>query len=127
MHSQMHAKEVGKARSDCLMGDGMLVALTGDEFFDRVVEKTQQKEQEQLRKARAHEEDTEYKAKLAEWQAQDHQRVELNKARWVAHKLATNEWNEAKKAAKKAKDFEIRKLVKRLKGLQYVLSELHAR
>ena len=67
----MHAKEAGKARSDRLMGDGMPVALTGDEFFDCVMEKTQQKEQEQLRRARAHEEDTEYKAKLAEWQAQD--------------------------------------------------------
>ena len=51
------------------MGDGIPVALTGDEFFDCVMEKTQQKEQEQLYKARAHEEDTEYKAKLAEWQA----------------------------------------------------------
>ena len=67
----MHAKEAGKARSDHLMRDGMPVALTGDEFFDHVIEKTQQKEQEQLHKARAHEEDTEYKAKLAEWQAQD--------------------------------------------------------
>ena len=54
-------------------------------------------------KTRAHKENTEYKTKLAEWQAQDHQRVELNKARWVAHKLAINEWNEAKKAAKLAK------------------------
>ena len=54
-------------------------------------------------KARAHEEDTEYKAKLAEWQAQDCQQVELNKARRVAHKLATNEWNKAKKAVKLAK------------------------
>ena len=41
VHSQMHAKEIGKARSDCLIGDGMPVALTGDEFFDCVMEKTQ--------------------------------------------------------------------------------------
>ena len=38
--SQMHAKKAGKARSDRLMGDEMPVALTGDEFFDHVVEKT---------------------------------------------------------------------------------------
>ena len=56
-----------------------------------------------MHKARAYEEDTEYKAKLAEWQAQNHQWVELNKARQVAYKLAINEWNEAKKAAKLAK------------------------
>ena len=40
VRSQMHAKKAGKARSDRLMGDGMPVALTGNEFFDHVVEKT---------------------------------------------------------------------------------------
>ena len=103
VRGQLHAKEAGKARSDRLMGDGMPVALTGDEFYERVVQKTHQQAQDQARKAQAQEADAEYRIKLAEWQVQDKERIEANKARRAAHKLALSEWNEAKKAAKAAK------------------------
>ena len=65
----MYVKETGKARSDCLMEDGMLVVLTGDKFFWPYYEEDIIKEQEQLHKARIYKENIEYKVKLAEWQA----------------------------------------------------------
>ena len=64
MRGQLHAKEAGKAWSDCLMGDGMPVALTGDEFYECVVQKTHQQAQDQACKAQAQEADAEYRIKL---------------------------------------------------------------
>ena len=53
--------------------------------------------------AREQEADADYRARLAEWQAEDCQCIDLNKAKWATHKLAMNAWNDTRKAAKSAK------------------------
>jgi hypothetical protein len=64
---QKKAKGKGKGK---LVGDGLLLLLSGDEFYEKVVEFTQWQQEEVVRKAVHTHEKAELVGPMAEWKKQ---------------------------------------------------------
>jgi hypothetical protein len=63
-------KEKGKAKGK-LVGDGLPLLLSGDEFYGKVVEFTQWQQEEALKKAMKERENAELAGPIAEWKKQE--------------------------------------------------------
>lgn len=83
-----------------LIGDGLPKMLTGDEFYERVVEFTKwQQEQEKLR-AERQEDAAGYKIELAAWNKEENERKAKNKERSEEFHMEVAAWNERREKAK---------------------------
>jgi hypothetical protein len=94
--NQKEAKKGEKGTKGRLMGDGMPVLLTSDEFYEKVVEfeaETRRKEQEKLERAEARKE---LSGQLAEWKKQEDERKEANQRQRDTYKAAVQNWEEAR-------------------------------
>ncbi|KAF9470034.1 hypothetical protein BDN70DRAFT_779237, partial [Pholiota conissans] len=81
-----------KTQKGKLVGDGLPRMLTGDAFYERVIEFTKwQKEQEQL-KADRRDEAEGYKAKVDAWKEGEKLRIAANKARSAKYRTALENW-----------------------------------
>ena len=65
VRAQLNTKEKGKAKNDRLLGSGMPVALSGDEFYERVAQKKKAQEAEATRKELVQKADQEFKDAMA--------------------------------------------------------------
>jgi hypothetical protein len=91
------AKGKGKGK---LVGDGLPLLLSGDEFYEKVVVFTQWQQEEATKKAVREHEKAELAGPIAEWKKQELARKAENEAKRQRYHAALVKWEEAKEAAK---------------------------
>jgi hypothetical protein len=93
-------KGKGKGR---LMGDGLPKMLTSDEFYEKVAEFSEWKQQEEAHKQAQMESRGQWQAALKEWEANEVTRKEENEDIRERNKHSLKVWQDSKKAATRAK------------------------
>jgi hypothetical protein len=83
-----------------LVGDGLPKMLTGDVFYERVVEFTKWQQEQEKQKAERRVDTAGYKLELAAWKDKEKERKTKNKERSEAYHAEVAAWNERKAAAK---------------------------
>lgn len=103
-------KSKGKGK---LMGDGLPKMLSGDEFFERVVEFTAWQDEEEIRREQKNHIHTLWKNAEKEWEAERDQIKKENDLHDARNKSAKAKWKRAQAAAKRArKSFKEAKPIK---------------
>ena len=97
-------KQKGKGKGKGkLMGDGLPKMLTGDEFYEKVVEFSEWKRQEAAHKQSQTELRGKWQVALKEWEANEVMRKEENEDIKERNKNSLKVWQDSKKAATRAK------------------------
>jgi hypothetical protein len=104
LKGQLYAKtDGGQKKSKRLMGDGLAVLLTGDDFFNRATEQeTRLRRKSQLKEARA-KVDKKYKAATAIWKQENRERIDQNSADAKFYELELAKWKVEKEVATQEK------------------------
>lgn len=84
------------------MGDGLPKLLSGDAFYEKVVEFTRWQQEEASKKAEKGEGRKAYKSAIEEWEKKEADRKKAVDAQQVRYHAATEEWQAARDAAKAA-------------------------
>lgn len=95
-------KEKGKTKGK-LVGDGLLLLLSGDEFYEKVVKFTQWQQEEASKKATREHKKAELMGPITEWKKQELAWKADNEAKRQCYCDALLKWEEAKKVAKAQK------------------------
>jgi hypothetical protein len=96
-------KKKSKKKSSRLMGDGLPRLLSGDAFYEAVVEHDKQKRQAETEKIARREEREERSEVLARWKEQDDERKKQNEQIKVKYREAVEQWEAAREKAKQEK------------------------
>lgn len=119
LHTKERSTEKGKSRSNTrLLGDGLPVVLSGDEFYERVAEHDQRKREEEKRKEQAIKARGNYAKEKELWDKAQAERKRLVEDRRRAYKEEMEDW-EARKAEAKQKKTHFRQ-PKPLLGLKNI-------
>lgn len=100
---QLAYKEEKKAKEDMkgrLAGDGLPKMLTGDEFYERVVEFTKWQKDQEREKEERREETLGYKEEVEMWKKLEDERKAKNKALSEKYHTAVAAWQKRREAAK---------------------------
>ncbi|KAF9238275.1 hypothetical protein BU15DRAFT_47895 [Melanogaster broomeanus] len=105
MAEQLAAQEEKhkKAKKGQLNGDGLPRLLTGDDFFDLVVERQKALEEEKVAKEIRQREKEELSGVIAVWKEADKERKNRNKARREAFRKELDMWEQERALAKSEK------------------------
>jgi hypothetical protein len=93
-------EQVAEKGSGRLMGDGMPVLLTGDEFHARVVEKHEQNERASKKKTEQNKAKERYREEVARWDASNKERIKINRRRREEYKAEYERWEVERDLAK---------------------------
>lgn len=103
LQAQLNRREKKSKARVRLLGDGLPVLLSGDEFYEKVKQHQMKREAEEKKKALAVEFRKSHLEEMKQWRELDEKRRERNKAIHTAFKVRLSDWQVRKDAAKAAK------------------------
>ncbi|KAH9994152.1 hypothetical protein BJV74DRAFT_832367 [Russula compacta] len=98
--AQEKKEQDGKTKKKKLMGDGLPRYLTGDDFYQCVVENDKQMVAEEQAQVKCQKVRDKRAEALAVWKQADVSRIKRNNAQRLAHQEALAAWNTEKDLAK---------------------------
>ncbi|KAF8981678.1 hypothetical protein BDQ17DRAFT_1177712, partial [Cyathus striatus] len=100
-HLEHHEKQSQKKKSkNRIFGDGMPKLMTGDDFFNTVVESEKEREKDKQEKDERRIINTNHTEVLREWKKEENVRLARNRAVQETYQKATKDWKEEDTSAR---------------------------
>lgn len=103
LQAQYNTKNEKKEPRTRLLGDGLPVLLSGDDFYEKVKEQQQRLNAEEKRKIQASHPRKQHSEEMKRWKQADNERKRRNEATKTAYRAKLQDWERRKALAKAGK------------------------
>lgn len=103
LQAQLNYRDRKRKSRARLLGDGLPVLLSGDEFYERAKQHQQRKDAEAKRRVLALEARKVHFEEMKQWKRTERERKERNKVAGIAYKARLKDWESRKASAKVSK------------------------